>query len=95
MTGHCLGGSAALEAIISILALQRGLIPPTANCESPDPECPLDLVRGDHAAPADLRVVMSNSLGFWGSNASLVFGRAGQRGLVSFSRKAEDFFRHR
>ena len=72
VTGHCMGAGAALEAILSILALQRGLLPPTA-CASPvDPECSLDLIQ---AAPrsAAVRAVMSNSAGFWGNCASLVF----------------------
>ncbi len=75
VTGHCLGASPALEAIISIQALRRQLIPPTINYTTPDPDCPLDVVPG-HARPAQLRCVMSNSLGFWGNNASLIFAPA-------------------
>ena len=73
MTGHVLGGAGAVEAVASILALERGLIPPTINLETPDPECDLDYVpnqarefSGDYA--------MSNSFGFGGHNVSLVFG---------------------
>jgi 3-oxoacyl-[acyl-carrier-protein] synthase II len=72
ITGHCLGGSAALEAVISILALHHQAVPGTANCAELDPECAINLVRGT-AVPTPLRTVMSNSLGFWGNNASLLF----------------------
>jgi len=76
VTGHCLGASAALEAVITVLCLQEQLAPPTANCREPDPECPLGLVTG-RARPMEMQVAMSNSLGFWGKNASLIFGRGG------------------
>jgi 3-oxoacyl-[acyl-carrier-protein] synthase II len=72
ITGHCLGATPALEAVISILALQRQYIPPTANCRQQDPECPLDVVPLQ-GRPAALRRVLSNSVGFWGNNAALVF----------------------
>jgi 3-oxoacyl-[acyl-carrier-protein] synthase II len=72
ITGHCLGATPALEAVISVLALQRQYIPPTANCLEQDPDCSLDVVPV-HGRPAALRRVMSNSLGFWGNNAALVF----------------------
>ena len=72
ITGHCLGATPALEAVISVLALQHQCVPPTANCTEPDPACPIDAV-GGCARPASLRVVMSNSLGFWGNNAWLLF----------------------
>jgi 3-oxoacyl-(acyl-carrier-protein) synthase len=72
ITGHCLGASPALEAVISIQALQHQCIPPTANCVELDPTCPIDAVR-DGARPASLRLVLSNSLGFWGKNAALLF----------------------
>ena len=74
VSGHCLGASAALEAVITVLCLQEQLAPPTAHCREPDPECPLDLVTG-RARPMDMQVAMSNSLGFWGKNASLIFAR--------------------
>jgi len=74
ITGHCLGASAGIEAVISILSLQRQCMPPTAGCAELDPECNVDLIRGQ-ARPAQLRAVMSNSLGFWGNNASLIFSR--------------------
>jgi 3-oxoacyl-(acyl-carrier-protein) synthase len=72
ITGHCLGASPALEAVISVLALQHQSVPPTANCAELDPDCPIDAVPAS-ARPTPLRVVMSNSLGFWGKNASLLF----------------------
>ena len=75
VTGHCFGASAALEAVISVLALQNQLAPPTANYREPDPECSLDLVT-ERPRSVDIRVVISNSLGFWGKNAALVFTRA-------------------
>ena len=64
VTGHCLGASAALEAVITVLSLQDQLAPPTANYHEPDPECSLDIVAGG-ARSMDMRVAMSNSLGFW------------------------------
>jgi 3-oxoacyl-[acyl-carrier-protein] synthase II len=72
ITGHCLGASAALEAVISILALHHQAVPGTTACVELDPECPINLVRGK-ALPTRLRTVMTNSLGFWGNNASLIF----------------------
>jgi 3-oxoacyl-[acyl-carrier-protein] synthase II len=72
VTGHCLGAAPALEAVLSILALQHQCLPPTANWTEPDADCPIDMVPGS-ARPAPLQVVMSNSLGFWGCNASLLF----------------------
>jgi 3-oxoacyl-(acyl-carrier-protein) synthase len=58
--------------VISILALRHQTVPPTANCGALDPHCPIDVVRAC-ARPARLRYVMSNSIGFWGNNASLIF----------------------
>jgi len=76
MIGHCLGGSGALEAIISVLTIDRGVIPPTINLDTPDPECDLDYV--PHTArPATVNVAASNSFGFGGHNATLVFRRYG------------------
>ena len=75
MTGHLLGAAGALEAIICLLALRDGCIPPTINYEQPDPACDLDYVP-NAARPATLRVVMSNAFGLGGHNATLVFGRA-------------------
>jgi len=74
MTGHLLGAAGALEAMLCLLALRDGLIPPTINYEQPDPACDLDYVPNT-ARPADLRVVMSNAFGLGGHNATLVLGR--------------------
>ena len=74
MTGHLLGAAGALEAILCLLALRDGLIPPTINYEQPDPACDLDYVP-NVARPAALRVVMSNAFGLGGHNATLVLGR--------------------
>ncbi|MFN8588995.1 MAG: beta-ketoacyl-ACP synthase II [Candidatus Eisenbacteria bacterium] len=75
MTGHALGAAGALEAVASVLMLRDGIVHPTINLEQPDPECDLDHVPGT-AREADVRVVMSNSFGFGGHNAVLVFRRA-------------------
>jgi 3-oxoacyl-[acyl-carrier-protein] synthase II len=72
MTGHLLGAAGAVEAAVCILAMQNGIIPPTANYDVPDPECDLDYVPNT-ARSASLEAVMTNSLGFGGHNASLVF----------------------
>jgi 3-oxoacyl-(acyl-carrier-protein) synthase len=71
VTGHCMGATPAIEAIISIEALRHSLIPATLNCHELDEDCPLDIVRGA-ARTAKLQTVMSNSLGFWGNNASVI-----------------------
>lgn len=72
MTGHLLGAAGAVEAGICVMSLQHQVIPPTANYETPDPECDLDYVPNT-ARSAQLEAVMSNSLGFGGHNASLIF----------------------
>jgi 3-oxoacyl-[acyl-carrier-protein] synthase II len=74
MTGHLLGGAGGLEAGISVLALRDQILPPTINSEYPDPACDLDYVP-NHARKADVRYAVSNSFGFGGTNASLVFKR--------------------
>jgi 3-oxoacyl-[acyl-carrier-protein] synthase II len=74
MTGHLLGAAGGVEAVFSVLALRDGIIPPTINYETPDPECDLDYTPNRPRKKA-LNVVMSNSLGFGGHNATLVFGR--------------------
>lgn len=71
-TGHLLGASGALEAIISIKALQNSLIPPTIHYQNPDAQCDLDIV-ANTPRKQDIRYAMSNSLGFGGHNASLIF----------------------
>jgi len=75
MTGHLLGAAGGLEAVFSVLALRDGVIPPTINYETPDPDCDLDYTP-NRSRKKDLRVAMSNSFGFGGHNASLIFGRA-------------------
>ncbi len=72
MTGHLLGAAGGVEAVISILAMNRGVLPPTINLENPDPECDLDYVPNT-ARTAQVEVAMSNSFGFGGTNACLVF----------------------
>ncbi len=72
MTGHLLGASGGLEAIVCILTIVNGVIPPTINYEQPDPDCDLDIVPNT-ARAAYVNVAMSNSFGFGGHNATLVF----------------------
>jgi 3-oxoacyl-[acyl-carrier-protein] synthase II len=72
--GHLIGAAGSIEAIISILALQNNLLPPTINLAHPDPECDLDYVP-NAARPAEIDVALSNSFGFGGHNVSLVFRR--------------------
>jgi 3-oxoacyl-[acyl-carrier-protein] synthase II len=74
MTGHLLGGAGGLEAGISILALRDQIMPPTANLEKPDPACDLDYIP-NHARKGEVTYVLSNSFGFGGTNASLIFKR--------------------
>ncbi len=71
MTGHLLGAAGGLEAVVCALALQRGVVPPTINLETPDSQCDLDLVPNT-ARNVKLKAVMSNSFGFGGHNVSLV-----------------------
>jgi 3-oxoacyl-[acyl-carrier-protein] synthase II len=73
-TGHCLGASGAVEAIFCTLALRDGVLPPTINYETPDPDCDLDYIP-NQARRADIDVAVSNSFGFGGHNASIVLGR--------------------
>ncbi len=72
MTGHLLGGAGGIEAIFTVLTIRRGIIPPTINYETPDPECDLDYVP-NVSRKADVRVAISNAFGFGGTNAVLVF----------------------
>lgn len=72
--GHALGAAGAMQAVAAILALERGLLPPTSNYTTPDPLCTVDPVTAA-ARPATLRHVLSNSLGFGGHNAALLFSR--------------------
>jgi 3-oxoacyl-[acyl-carrier-protein] synthase II len=74
MTGHLLGAAGGLEAGITVLAIHRQMIPPTVNLDAPDPECDLDYV--PHVKrPANIRVALSNSFGFGGTNGALLFRR--------------------
>jgi 3-oxoacyl-[acyl-carrier-protein] synthase II len=76
MTGHLLGAAGTLEAIFCVRALQTGMLPPTINYETPDPDCDLDYVPNEHRqVPIDY--ALSNSFGFGGHNACLIFARAG------------------
>jgi 3-oxoacyl-[acyl-carrier-protein] synthase II len=72
MTGHLLGAAGGIEAVFSVLAIDRGLIPPTINYEHPDPECDLDYVP-NKARKANVKTALSNSFGFGGTNACLIF----------------------
>ncbi|OCB96999.1 beta-ketoacyl-ACP synthase II [Bacillus amyloliquefaciens] len=72
MTGHLLGAAGGIEAIFSVMAIKDGIIPPTINIETPDEECDLDYVP-DKARKQDVNIVLSNSLGFGGHNATLIF----------------------
>jgi len=72
MTGHALGAAGGLEAVYTLLAMERGAVPPTINYTEPDPDCDLDYVPNT-ARQAQVRVAMSNSLGFGGTNATLLF----------------------
>jgi 3-oxoacyl-[acyl-carrier-protein] synthase II len=74
MTGHLLGGAGGLEAGITVLALRDQILPPTINLENPDPECDLDYVP-NQSRRAPLEYAMSNSFGFGGTNAALLFKR--------------------
>jgi len=74
MTGHLLGAAGSLETSITIMAMKHGLLPPTINQESPDPDCDLDYVPNE-ARKQDIPIAMSNSMGFGGHNVSLIFKR--------------------
>jgi 3-oxoacyl-[acyl-carrier-protein] synthase II len=74
MTGHLLGAAGGLEAGITVLAIQKQLIPPTINYQTPDPDCDLDYVP-NKARAAEIRYALSNSFGFGGTNAALMFKR--------------------
>ncbi|MEX1157981.1 MAG: beta-ketoacyl-[acyl-carrier-protein] synthase II, partial [Thermomicrobiales bacterium] len=75
-TGHLLGAAGALEGAYAVLAIRDQILPPTINYVEPDPECDLDYIPNE-ARPADVRHVVSNSLGFGGHNVALVFSKAG------------------
>ena len=75
MTGHLIGAAAALEAAITVLSINRSEIPPTINLEEPDPECDLDYTPHTPRR-GEIKVAMSNSLGFGGHNSVLIFRQA-------------------
>ena len=72
MIGHLLGATGAVEAIFTALTIRDSIIPPTINYDTPDPECDLDYVP-NVAREAEVNVALSNSFGFGGANASLIF----------------------
>ncbi|WP_102261857.1 beta-ketoacyl-ACP synthase II [Mesobacillus jeotgali] len=72
MTGHLLGAAGGIEAIFTVLALKEGILPPTINLETPDPECDLDYVPNS-ARKQQVNAAISNSLGFGGHNATIAF----------------------
>ena len=73
--GHLLGAAGSVEAIFSILAMQNGVVPPTLNLDNPPPGCDIDLVP-HHARERKVRHGLSNSFGFGGTNATLIFAQA-------------------
>jgi 3-oxoacyl-[acyl-carrier-protein] synthase II len=74
VTGHLLGAAGGIEAVAVCLALHRGVVPPTANLETPDPECDLDYVPLE-AREVPIRAALSNGFGFGGTNAVLCFAK--------------------
>ena len=74
MTGHLLGAAGGLEAVVCLMTMLKGVIPPTVNLDNPDPECDLDYVP-NQARKAQVNVAMSNSFGFGGHNVTLIFKR--------------------
>ena len=83
MTGHLLGAAGGVEAIATVLAIHHGILPPTINYETPDPECDLDYVP-NQARKQDVEVALSNAFGFGGTNATLAFRK--YPGAVASSR---------
>ena len=73
LVGHTMAAAGAVEAIATVLALQHGLLPPTAHLTQPDPDVPFDCLPGEARAAA-VEVALSNSFGFGGQNVSLVLG---------------------
>jgi 3-oxoacyl-[acyl-carrier-protein] synthase II len=76
MIGHLIGASGAVEAAATALSIERGVVPPTINLATPDPECDLDYVPNT-SREMPLQTALSNSFGFGGQNASLVMTRMG------------------
>jgi 3-oxoacyl-[acyl-carrier-protein] synthase II len=78
MIGHALGAAGALEAAATVLSIYHGILPPTINLETPDPECDLDYIPSE-ARECRIEAAISNSFGFGGQNCVLCFARAGAR----------------
>ena len=74
VTGHCFGAAGAIEAMMCVLAVRDGVLPPTVNYEHPDPECDLDYVPNE-ARKADVEVALSNAMGLGGHNGCVLVGR--------------------
>ena len=72
MTGHLLGAAGAIESIFTILAIKKSMLPPTINYEFPDPECDLNYIP-NKPVPKNVNAAISNTFGFGGHNASLLF----------------------
>ena len=89
MTGHLLGASGALEAVISIKTIETSILPPTINYETPDPECNLDYVP-NNPRPAKVDRVMSNSFGFGGHNATIILSRFNENSLGAYATGKND-----
>jgi 3-oxoacyl-[acyl-carrier-protein] synthase II len=79
MTGHTLGAAGAIESVYTVLAIERGMVPPTINQEHPDPQCDLDYVP-NRPRPAKIRLALNNSFGFGGTNTTLAFKPAVELG---------------
>jgi 3-oxoacyl-[acyl-carrier-protein] synthase II len=80
MTGHTLGASGALEAIVSVLSIRQHFVPPTIHLHDPDPECDLDYVSSG-ARECSPDIVLSNSFAFGGNNTALILGRFTEKGI--------------
>lgn len=76
MTGHLLGAAGGAEAIFTVMALKEGVAPPTINLDNPDPQCDLDYAPNEARELPNIKAALSNSFGFGGTNATLVFSRA-------------------
>jgi len=74
MIGHLLGAAGAVEAIATLMAIREGILPPSINYETPDPDCPINIIANE-AREADVAIAMSNSLGFGGHNSSVILKR--------------------
>ena len=74
MLGHMWAGAGTVEAVFSLLTINNGIIPPTTNYETPDPECDLDYVP-NVAREAEVKVVLSNSFGFGSTNGTIILGK--------------------